>query len=870
MKPVLALALLATLITVTPVAGQERGAAALGSLVSGLSVSGRVLVIGAHPDDEDAQVITWLSRARHVETAYLSLTRGDGGQNLIGNELGEALGAIRTEELLAARRVDGGKQYFTRAYDFGFSRSADETFRHWPHDSLLRDVITVVRAFRPHVIVSVFTGTPRDGHGHHQAAGIVAREAYELSADTVRFPRATTGALGGWTVAKLYRGATFRSDSATLRINVGEYDPMLGRSYAELAAISRSQHRSQGFGTLERKGVRYDFLQREATRAPAPADPRAERTIFDGIDTTWTRFRPLLGDAASRAVLDSLLAAFAEARRRFDPYAPEHLIPALARARRLMERLCFPDAADSPCFEMKLDSVHRLRPHDGDLAATVTVAADRISAALATATAVAIEATAPREAWGIGDSVPVSMVVYNRGRTPVGVLGYAVTSGDSADADGSAEGTRLAPDSIWQVTRKVPMNAVSQPWWLAGRRGTGAMFSAPILGRDEASHPTAAAVTVLFEVDSAEFMVRTPVVYRYADGARGEVRRAIVGAPAVAVLLDRGLEYAPAGAPIERKVRVHLRSAAAAAQEVDVSLRVPGGLQVDSAARRVSLPGPGALRTVTFNVSGRLAPGRHQIEAVASWDGARFTEGFTPIEYDHIAPQRLYRPSTLMVEAVDVRLPAGLRVAYIPGVGDNSAPMLEQLGVPVTMLDPAALPATDLSGFGAVIVGPRAYEAHESLVLHNARLLDYVRQGGTMVVQYGQYEMAQPGIMPYPVTINRPHDRVTLEEAPVRIIDSSAAVLRTPNRITERDFDGWVQDRSLYMPRTFDERYRPVLELNDPGQPPVRGAILVAPYGRGTYVYTTLAFFRQLPNAIPGAARLFANLLAARADRSVP
>jgi LmbE family N-acetylglucosaminyl deacetylase len=282
----LGLALAATLLAATASAAQNQDATTIGSRIEGLGVTARVLVIAAHPDDEDTQLISWLARGRHVETAYLSLTRGDGGQNLIGNELGEALGVIRTEELLAARRLDGGRQYFTRAYDYGFSKSSDEAFTQWPHDSLLRDVVTVVRAFKPHVIVSVFSGTPRDGHGQHQAAGILAREAYELSGDSARFSRAATAGQGPWTVSKFYRGAFFRGDEATLRMNVGEYDPLLGRSYSEIASASRSQHKSQAMGQLQRKGPRFDALIREASRVGAQQDAKQERSLFDGIDTS--------------------------------------------------------------------------------------------------------------------------------------------------------------------------------------------------------------------------------------------------------------------------------------------------------------------------------------------------------------------------------------------------------------------------------------------------------------------------------------------------------------------------------------------------------------------------------------------------------
>src|SRR5687767_15031007 len=313
-----------------PAHAQDRGASALGAALRGLGVSTRVLVIGAHPDDEDTQLIAWLSRGRHVETAYLSLTRGDGGQNLIGNELGEALGVIRTEELLAARRIDGARQYFTRAYDFGFSKSAEETFRHWPKDSLLKDVVAVVREFRPHVIVSVFSGTPRDGHGQHQAAGILAREAYELSGDV------RSGGERAWTVSKLYRSAWFNPDAGTLRIDVGEYSPLLGRSFAEIAGESRSQHKSQAFGVLQRKGPVFTHVRREATRVAAPADPKAERSIFDGIDTSWTRFSARHGELVRRIERD--IAASRAAVRAESLTAATRLLASLASgdARRLL------------------------------------------------------------------------------------------------------------------------------------------------------------------------------------------------------------------------------------------------------------------------------------------------------------------------------------------------------------------------------------------------------------------------------------------------------------------------------------------------------------------------------------------------------
>ena len=865
---------------VAPVAGaQDRGASALGAALRGLGVSTRVLIIGAHPDDEDTQVITWLSRGRNVETAYLSLTRGDGGQNIIGNELGEALGVIRTEELLAARRVDGGKQFFTRAYDYGFSKNAEEAFTQWPHDSLLRDVLTVVRSFKPHVIISVFTGTPRDGHGQHQAAGILAREAYDWSGDTARVPRAATHGYGGWTASKFYRGASFRRDSATFTMNVGEYDPILGRSYAEIAAISRSQHRSQAFGTLQPLGMRLDYLQRQAARVPAPVDPKSEGSIFDGMDTTWARFRGRASDAASRASLDSLPQAFLDAQRSFDPYAPERSIPALGRLKRLLSRICprepysactssdnSPPGAPAPAIGYLAGSAPD-GTSENDLGRTRGVALERVENALRLASGVVLDVLAPRELWAIDQSVTGTVTVYNRGRLPLQVT-------DDVSVEGASRSHQpvvtVLPDSAWikQFSGRpfARSGMPTSPWWLAEPRA-GAMLANLRVRADEGAVPLGASIRLEVMVDSVWFTLDAPVVYRYADQVRGEIRRPIAGVPAVSVRLEQEVEYAPSRLPIERELRVHLWQPDTAARGVNVTLRLPAGLTADSSTRSVSLPRAGSTLTVPFRVRGTLPAGRHVIEAVATVDGKEYSQGYTTIDYEHISPRRLYRPSRLTIEAVDVAATANMRVGYIQGVGDNSAPALEQLGVAVTRLNPSTLGQADLTGYTAIVVGPRAYETQPALVANNGRLLDYARAGGTLVVQYGQYEMQQPGMMPYPITINRPHDRVTNENAPVTILDADAAVLRSPNRITTRDFEGWIQDRSLYMPRTFDPAYVPALALNDPGEQPNRGALLVAPLGRGTYVYTTLAFFRQLPNGVPGAARLFLNLLAAKANR---
>jgi LmbE family N-acetylglucosaminyl deacetylase len=836
----------------------------------------RVLVIAAHPDDEDTQLITWLARGRHVETAYLSLTRGDGGQNIIGNELGEALGVIRTEELLAARRLDGGRQYFTRAYDFGFSKAADETFRHWPKDSILRDVVTVVRSFKPHVIVAMFSGTPRDGHGHHQASGILAREAYDLAGDSVRFPREATANLDPWTPLKFYRGAWTLppTDSTILRINVGEFDPVLGRSYSEIAAESRSQHKSQAFGSLQLKGVRFTQVRREATRVNEAQRPGAEKSLFDGIDTTWARFQTPSLVAARRVQLDSIRAqiARAEAAHYFrDPALAIEPLNAIVHALEgsRTERLVGTLQANP----------RTVRPlgYQADLDRALDVLRDRVYHALAIATGVAVEAQVDRQLIATGDSAALTVTVYNRGRRAVSAAPVFLATSCTPNATSGSrvdDAEQILPDSsrVWKGRVCAGADINDGPWWLRTPR-QGDVFSTPIRGiaEGDASRGEAARVAIALTGESAgnDFAVDAPIVYRYADPVRGDVSRPIGFVPEISVTLDRAVEYAPARAPLVRQVRVEVRSNVRVARDVRVSLTLPSGLRADSASRTVTLLDAGAVRSATFTVRGELPPGRHTIGVVAESNGKRYARGYTPVEYDHIRPQRLYRDATVAIEAVDLKIPPDAVIAYIQGVGDNSAPMLQQLGLHVTTLNPADIPKTDLTRYNAIVVGTRAYESNDALVANNAALLDYVKRGGTMVVQYGQYEMQNPGIMPYPITLGRPADRVTDEGSPVQILDPKARVLTYPNAISPADFAGWIQDRSLYMPRTHANQYGAVVTTNDPGEKPNDGGILVAKYGSGTYVYTTLAFFRQLPNGVPGAARLFVNLLAAKAPDKV-
>ena len=848
-RALIALSLACTIVAPRVRASPARGATALRALTDGLSTTVRVLVIGAHPDDEDTQLISFLSRGRRVQTAYLSLTRGDGGQNLIGNELGEALGVIRTEELLAARRIDGAEQYFARAYDFGFSKSADETFAHWPKDSLLRDVLTVVREFRPHVIVSVFSGTPRDGHGQHQVSGILARAAFDLADDTVKAPSAWTGGQGSWRVAKFYRGARFSPDVATLKFNVGEYSPLLGRSYGEIAGESRSQHKSQAFGVLQRKGVVLDYLRREATHVGAPTDALQETSMFDGIDTTWARLRPTRPGHVDSV---TMLAAAAQAAVRDDD---------MRAASRLLATLSV------LAGRLRVTSTTCLAPRDqcaalvADAQASFTWLAERATRAALIAAGVAIEATIPRETATAGDSVAVSVAVYDRGVDPIGVGAPAAVGIDlgPVSARTAMSEVTVLPDSVVRMQSAATAARMTQPPWLVVPR-SGDMFGS---GRGRAVQDRNE-VVVPVTIAGQRINARAPIVYRFADAVRGELQRPLAVVPAVAVTLERAHEYVKAGAPIDRVLRAELRSGRALEQRVRLVVSAPPGLRADTPAEIVL--SAFAHRTVEIRIRGTLPAGSHAVSLAAESGGERYTRGYQEIAYEHIRPQRLYRDARAVLHAVEVTVPQ-VAVGYITGVSDNVAPTLRQLGLTVTTLDPATLATENLSRFGTIVIGPRAYETGEAMLAANAKLLDYVKNGGRLVVQYGQGEMAQPGIMPFPLTIASPADRVTDERAPVRMLNAASGVLSMPNRIAAPDFEGWVQERALYMPRTFDERYVPSLEMSDPGEAPNRGAILVAPFGTGTYVYTTMALFRQLPAGVPGAARLMMNLLAAEAAR---
>ena len=841
--------------------GEYRGAAALGLSLRRLGTTKRVLMIGAHPDDEDTQLLAGLALEQGADVAYLSLTRGEGGQNGIGPELHEALGLLRTEELLAARRVDGARQFFSRAYDFGFSKSADEAFRHWPREELLRDVVGVIRLYRPDVVVAVFSGTPRDGHGQHQASAIVAREAFGLAGDSTRFPEQIRAGLRPFQPAKFYRSLRGRSDSATVRIALGDLDPLVGRSPFQLAMASRSRHRSQDMGAPEPVGPRYGYLMRLIPAATGP-----EPSIWAGVDTT------VAGRISARtSVIDPLERRAAQYQGRVEAIQrdarvlePEALVDTLAAALRLLQG--FPARSgvliDPAAAGFMIDNEAR----DAETA-------------LALASGLVLDATADAARIVPGQEFGVTVTLWNGGTRPVAVggleprvpQGWTVTAADSTPLPS----TPLAAGAV--ATRRfrvrVPADArPTEPYFLRQPRD-GDLYRWPgdwsVQGLPFEPAPLQAEARVT--VAGAAVPLRREATFRDVDPRQGELRRPVLVVPAMSVLLEPETSILPTSAA-ERPLRFRVRLAAAGARPVAGTWRLiaPAGWRAQPASGTVTLA-PGESREVEVAVTAPegAQAGSFPVSAEFVADGgARYTRGVQIVDYPHVRARPLYHDAASAVRAFDVRVPAGLRVAYVEGAGEAGPSILHQLGITPAVLTADSLAGGDLSKYDVIVTGIRAYEVRHDLAATNPRLLDYVRQGGTLIVQYNKYEMVEGRFNPFPITLANPHDRITDETAPVRILEPASPVFTTPNRITDADWQGWVQERGLYFAHTWDPAYTPLLEMTDPGEAPLRGGLLIARLGQGTYVYTGLAFFRQLPEGVPGAWRLFANLLALGAKGS--
>lgn len=907
------------------------GLAALDQVLRPLARYQRVLMIAAHPDDEDTELLTLLVRGMGAEAAYLSLTRGEGGQNLIGSELGEALGLVRTGELLAARRLDGARQYFSRAYDFGFSKHLDDTWAHWPRDSVLKDVVRVVRRFRPQIVVSIFSGTSRDGHGQHQAAGWAAHEAFRIAGDSAAFPELfREEALEPWTPLKLYRSTRFDSAATTLSLDGGELDPATGLSYHQIAMRGRSLHRSQDMGQLQRLGPSQVRLSLVEDRAGTGG-----KGLFSGLDTTLSGVPALTGlrPEARRAVAERLMryaARVDSARVLLAPALRPALQALLGRAAQDLDdarRQAVDGLPGGRGRRLITNPVLQGDPFEGEMR--------RLDAARLVAQDVVLDGVSEDERVVPGQRVGVTLSLWNPGTAPanlalcVGSLrfGWSVRTDSVRTAEiprSPRRGACLGYDGAAERWRPLSEGTAGT---VPGGRFTTARLLAEVRDQEDYSTPyflRAPRAGDLYTWDpderwswgepfgettwwfEAQLGGRDPpsrdpraITFRGNDQATGEFRRPVVVVPRLDVRLEPAEDVRPLGRGGPWTYTVTLTHGARDSTTGVVQVHLPEGW-TEPAAQRFRFSREDERQTFTFQVRppARLSPGRYEIRAVAlDQRGRRYDVGLWTVDHPHIQPRAWSRPAVATVHAAAITFPRLTAIGYIRGAADLIPEALQRVGVPVTLLRGADLLKGSLGRFQAIVVGPRAFETDPDLPAGNARLLEFARAGGTVIVQYQQYGYFLGGYAPFGLTVGSRapgtpnssatpatrrdsaaaaapallggHDRVTDETAPVTLLSPSHPVARAPNRLDPEDWEGWVQERGLYFARSWAPEWRPLLRMNDPGETPLDGGLLIGRTGKGTYVYTGLSFFRQLPAGVPGAFRLFANLLAL-AERPAP
>lgn len=792
-----------------------------------LLVTGSVLYVGAHPDDENTAMLAYLARGRGARTAYLSLTRGDGGQNLLGTEKGELLGVVRTQELLAARRVDGAQQFFTRAIDFGFTKSPDETFRFWGHDEVLADVVWVIRRFRPDVIIARFPTTGEGGHGQHTASAILASEAFDAAGDPARFPEQLKS-VEVWKPKRLlwnvfnFGGATPKDADKLLKTDVGAYDPLLGKSYTEIAAESRTMHKSQGQGTPERRGPSPNFF------AHIKGEP-ASKDIFDGVDMTWHRING--GDAVGQLL--------EEAARKYDAANPSTVLPTLVRAYALLSSMqTSKTPADPLVFEKRRELGEVIRACAG----------------------LWVEAVAAEPYVTPDAELKVTTTVLNRSDFP---LKFEIVGASSAGVDVRLEELKNNQPVTRETVRRVPSDAnYSQPYWLR-EEPHASLFSVSepsLVGTPENAPPLSVPVSIAAGEGGDRISFDAPVLYRWVDPVRGTLYRPVAVVPEVALSVEEKTLVFPDRQP--KQVRVVVKNDTATETAGTLRLKLPAGWNASPAEVPVTLKAKGEEFRASFNVTPPQDASVASLAAEFDAGGKTFTRGFNEINYPHIPPQTLFPTAASKLVRVDLQR-HGRTIGYVMGSGDEVPEALRQVGYDVTLLSDEDLESGDLSRFDALITGVRAYNTRAVLRRQQKRLNEYVERGGTLVVQYNTpdrtLEGAQFGPFPFRVT----QERVTDETAAINVLAPTEALMTAPNRITGEDFKGWVQERGLYFATDWDARYTPLFASHDPGEQDSKGSTLVARVGRGTYVFTALAFFRQLPAGVPGAYRLFVNMISA-------
>jgi LmbE family N-acetylglucosaminyl deacetylase len=851
----------------------DRGATGTWQRLLKLRTTGSVLYTTAHPDDEQGGVLAWLSRGQGAHVSLLTLNRGEGGDNAVGSELFDALGLIRTEELLLADRYYGvDEQYFTSATDYGFSKRLEEAVEKWGRERVLGEMVRVIRRDRPLVLVSRWQGNSRDGHGNHQAAGLLTREAYRAAGDRVAFPEQLAEGLRPWQPLKLYTGGWREEEAWTARIDTGEYSPWLGESYANFGRIGLSFQRSQNSGRLNLSpGPAPAFFERLASRLPAP---ERESSFFDGLPTRLAAVFSLFGrptPPAMKPALDEMERHVESAIAAFTVRDPSACVPALARG-LIATREAIRLAAGDP------DVLFLLRAKERQFADAIHTALGLELTAIAQPSGAA-EPSGPYAAFmpppTLGPVVPgqtfeVVARLSHHGQVEIHPAALELVAGPGWTAQGpEPPAAPLAADAV--LTRRLTVSLArdtpigSRPYF---RRGSIAEARYELL--DPASAhlpwaPPAALVVARYTVSGVAVEAREVVRRREATPPYGYELRELTVVPALSVKVGPSVAVVSTPEPRPLRVEVEVSSNVDSPLAGEVALDLPPGWTAQPGTQPFQFSSAGERYQHLFEVSApNVGTGRFEIKAVARSGGASFSEGFEAIEHRDLETRYLYRPARLEVRGVDVRTAPGLRVGYVMGVGDQVPAAIAQLGATVELLDEAGLAAGDLARFDAIVTGTRAYGARADLRTHNRRLLDYVQAGGQLVVLYNTPPDLDPRAQaPFPGELPRDAEEVSEEDSPVTIAVPDHELLSWPNRITAADFEGWVEQRGSKFWKTWDPSYTSLIATHDQGQPPQGGGWLTARYGKGRYTYFAYALHRQLPYGVPGAYRLLANLLSA-------
>ena len=810
----LGLLLLSIFLNFTFTTVKAQSSADIYKQIKKLNFLGSVLYFAAHPDDENTRVISYFSNHVLARTAYLSLTRGDGGQNLIGPELREGLGLIRTQELIAARKIDGGLQFFTMANDFGYSKNPEETFDFWEKDKILNQTIDRIKEFKPDIIINRFNvASSGRTHGHHTASAVISNLAFKKLYEN------TTA--GNWKPKRLFFNTSWyfyggresfnRADKTGLiSIDMGVYDPLTGKSNSEIAALSRSQHKSQGFGSSPALGSRTEYLSLVQGQPIIGNDP------FEGINTSWTRVR---GGKNIEKIINEIIV-------NFDLTTPLKSVSKLLEARDLIN---------------KIDDQHWR-----------SIKLNEIKSIILNCLGIKIQANTSIPFGVKGESFDVNLLINNPSSAEV-VLKKIVLKNRTYKVGREMRKNEVFSKKINHIINE----SISSPYWLIqeGEKGMYKTKRKEIIGLPNTPPPLILKLYLLIEGKNIE--VLKPLKYRKNDPVKGEVTTTFQVLPSATANLNTPVQLFGIGQT--KKVIVQVKNLGKSFKG-KLILKSPESWVIKPSHQEVMIDGKGIEKEFIFNVTAPKSEEVVQLRPELTNDKEKIQAAIQEISYDHIPQQYMVQPSS--TRAVALNLKTGVnRVAYINGAGDNVAESIEAVGVIVEKFDSDDITLEKLKSFDAVILGIRAFNVHESLSYKKNVLWTYVHQGGNLLIQYNTSRgLKTKTITPYSIELSR--DRITDENSKVKMLDSNHPILNSPNKISLEDFEGWVQERGLYFPKKWDKNFSPLFEMSDPGEQPKRGALLVANYGEGKVVYTGLSFFRQLPAGVPGAYRLFFNLIA--------